>query len=435
MTLTEDQARALREILAVEEPGGKHLLTGYAGSGKTTLMQRVAAAFQDQGKEVAVTAPTHKAVSVLACKMDDAGLDGITCLTVHALLGLKPVADGPRTVLKRGRTAKVVTADVVILDECSMVGVELLGWIRKMLPHCFVLFVGDPAQLPPVNEPESATFATKSRSHLDSIVRQAVGNPVLDAAHVIRRSQGGPLDWSWCRDARSEKQGVFVPGQARRWMQQAFTSDRFKADNDQYRYLCWTNERVAQVNNQVRRWIYDGDTPTPFTPGERVLMRAPVLQDDAVALATNEEAEVVSIEPGTFKYKFEQRAWLDAWTVEAPSWRMVLRSAAGLLVRVHLPRDPDDLVPVEGRLLREAKQHGARWQDRFDFRQALAQMQAIYAMTVHTSQGSTFGHAFVDVGDIRRRAKSNVLEAQQLLYVAATRPSQALVLVGAGAVA
>ena len=62
-------------------------------------------------------------------------------------------------------------------------------------------------------------------------------------------------------------------------------------------------------------------------------------------------------------------------------------------------------------------------------------MQAIYAMTVHTSQGSTFGHAFVDVGDIRRRERSNLLEMQQLLYVAATRPSQALVLVGAGAAA
>lgn len=435
MILTDDQSRALSEILDAQEPGVQFLLTGYAGSGKTTLMQKVALEFRDRRKEVVVTAPTHKAVAVLATKMKAAGLEGIGCTTIHSLLGLKPVADGPRTVLKRGKQSRVVTADVVIIDECSMVGEELLGWINRMLPHCFILFVGDPAQLPPVSEPESRTFATRRRSHLDTIVRQAVGNPVLDAAHVIRRSQGGPLDWSWCRDARSEKQGVFVPGQATKWMQQAFTSDKFKADNDQYRYLCWTNERVSEVNGRVRRWIYGGETETPFMPGERVLMRAPVLRDETVALATNEEAEVIDIKPGQFKYDFEQRGHVDGWNAEVPSWHVRLQSSAGLTVGVHMARNQDDLVPIEGRLLREAKLHSRRWQDRFGFRQSLAQMQAIYAMTVHTSQGSTFGHAFVDIGDIRRRARSNPLECQQLLYVAATRPSQALVLVGAGGVA
>nr|WP_232272438.1 helicase C-terminal domain-containing protein [Komagataeibacter europaeus] len=51
-------------------------------------------------------------------------------------------------------------------------------------------------------------------------------------------------------------------------------------------------------------------------------------------------------------------------------------------------------------------------------------------MTVHTAQGSTFGRVFVDIGDITRRAATNVLETQQLLYVAATRPSTAMILTG-----
>ena len=225
--LTPCQSRALGEIMAAYDQGGFHLLTGYAGTGKTTLMREVALAFLDRRREVVVSAPTHKAVAVLSGKVPE----GVGCMTIHALLSLKPIADGARTALKRNRMARAITADAIIIDECSMLGAELMRWIRKLLPHVFVLFVGDPAQLPPVNEPESEAFAVKSRSHLDTIVRQAAGNPVLDAAHVIRRCQGTDMDWSWCRDARAEKCGVFVPNRAQDWMRQAFTSERFKADN------------------------------------------------------------------------------------------------------------------------------------------------------------------------------------------------------------
>jgi exodeoxyribonuclease-5 len=432
MVLTDGQSRALVEILEAQEVGTPHLLTGFAGSGKTTLMQEVAKAFCAQPLDVVVTAPTHKAVSVLARKIQAAGLGKVDCITIHSLLSLKPVAKGPKVVLERDKRAKLVTADVVIIDECSMVSAELLQWIEKQLSHCFVLFVGDPAQLPPVGEVESGAFATLSRSHLDTIVRQAAGNPILDVAHAIRRSQGNALDWSWCRDARSEKQGVFVPRDADRWIKQAFTSDKFKTDNDQYRYLCWTNERVAEINSRVRLYIYGGETPTPFMPGERVLMRAPVFRDNATALATNEEAEVVSIAPSVFNYHFAKREHLKEWVATLPSWRVQLKPANGPNVHVHMMQDMNDLAPVQGRLVREAKKYPIRWHDRYSFLQSIGQMQAVYAMTVHCSQGSTFGHAFVDIADIKRRARSNVLETQQLLYVAATRPSQALVLVNTG---
>ncbi len=435
LVLTDDQADALQRIVLAAERGEVHLLTGFAGTGKTTLVQQVVLALVERRKRVVVTAPTHKAVAVLASKMAHDCLEAVSCVTIHRLLGLRPAADGPRTVMRRDARAKAVTADVVVIDECSMVDAELLGWTKRLLKHCFVLFVGDPAQLPPVGEAASLTFAIKARSHLGTIVRQAADNPILAAAHVIRSSQGGPLDWSWCRDARSGQQGVFVPAHPQRWMRQAFTSSRFRADNDEFRYLCWTNARVSQVNGQVRRWIYGGETATPFMPGERVLMRSPVIRDNAVLLATNEEVEVVGIEPSPFHAKFEERRNLGAWVAEVASWKVSLRSFAGVKADVHMAADPAALASVEGRLLREARTVPERWQDRFGFQQSMARMQAIYAMTVHTSQGSTFGHAFVDLADIGRRAASNLLETQQLLYVAATRPSQALILVNAAGAA
>ncbi|WP_034958279.1 C-terminal helicase domain-containing protein, partial [Komagataeibacter kakiaceti] len=88
---------------------------------------------------------------------------------------------------------------------------------------------------------------------------------------------------------------------------------------------------------------------------------------------------------------------------------------------------------VERRLKQEAAQDRARWQHRFVFRRGIGRLQAVYAMTVHTAQGSTFRRVFVDVGDITRRAATSVLETQQLLYVAATRPAHAMILTGLSA--
>jgi exodeoxyribonuclease-5 len=303
----------------------------------------------------------------------------------------------------------------------------------------FVLFVGDPAQLPPVNEKESESFATKSRSHLDTIVRQAAENPVLKAAHAIRESQGGPLDMTWVKRDTAKPLGVYIPnGSTDVWMQKAFTSEEFKQDNDAFRYLCWTNDTVAKVNRRVRHWIY-GNTVEPFSVGESVLIRQPIftpinprrpLDDRKMLFSTNEEAPVLEIAPGAIHAGFEPRGDVDGWTAEIPAWRVVLQHSDGSTVPVHIPRDQADYDAVNERLVSEAKRQSARWSERHEFAQDVAKLQSVYALTVHNSQGSTFRNVFADIGDIKRRARTDCLETQKMFYVAATRASHALMLVG-----
>ncbi len=71
MTPTPDQATALGEITSARRRGAFHLLTGSAGTGKTTLMQDVVREFRRR------------------CLRVD-----VLCQTVHSLLSLKPYADG-----------------------------------------------------------------------------------------------------------------------------------------------------------------------------------------------------------------------------------------------------------------------------------------------------------------------------------------------------
>ena len=431
-SLTADQAAALRSIEAAYKPGRSYLLTGHAGSGKTYLMQRLTLNMQAKKLRVILTAPTHKAVAVLARKLAEAEIKGAPCRTIHSVLGLTPKANTDRMVFERDRDAEPVVADVVVVDECSMVSADLLGHIKRHLPHAFVLFVGDPAQLPPVGEVASETFATEERSHLTTIVRQAAENPILTAASMLRACQGGPTDLSWCVSTpNGNKHGVFMPAEAaQRWMKKAFTSPEFESDPDSFRYLAWTNARVHEVNERIRRWRYGDDIPTPFMPGESALFRAPVFVDETLVFANNQEAKVLAIERSTLSHEFEEAKSVVKWTARIPTWLIRLRDTDGEEKTVHMAAEESEFQKVIARVKAEAEESRIRWKHLHEFQQSVAKLQSIYSLTVHTAQGGTFGSVFLDLQDIRRRERSNLLEAQQMMYVAVTRPSQRLIVVG-----
>lgn len=414
ITLNADQAKAMAEIKASIASHDNHVLTGSAGSGKTTLMQVLAAEYAERG--LVLSAPTHKAVAVLSRKLRAASVE-VPCVTLHSLLSLRPKIDGHRQVFERLRNAKAVKAKIVVIDECSMVGTDLMEHIRNYLKHCVVIFVGDPAQLPPVGEKSSETFDLRAKSHLDTIIRQDAGNPILDAADIIRQSQGGKVNWTWCRSVNAKPIGVYVPRDSDGWLKRAFTSPEFAADADTFRYLAWTNARVADVNSKVRRWLYGDNIPTPFVPGERALLRAPVIIDDEILLHTNEEAVVMSI-------RGDKVSVLNGEAI-IPSWHIVLKSDEDIEIAVNSVRDGMIYDRVINQLVKEKD-----WRSYHEVREQFAQLQSIYAMTIHNSQGSTLRNVFVDVGEIRRWARSDLLESQRAAYVAVTRASHALILVG-----
>lgn len=437
VTLNAGQRKALIEIKTAFERGARHLLTGYAGSGKTTLMQAVVQSFMDRGLTVVVTAPTHKAVAVLARKMHQAGLEVQSC-TVHSLLSLRPRVVEDRQVFERTSNAKPVLVDVVIIDEASMIPSDLMGHIRSSLKWQFVLFVGDPAQLPPVGEIESEAFGVVSRSHLDTIVRQAEGNPILEAALIIRESQSRKeVDWSWMDGSNANRQGLFKPGPALvKWMERAFLSDEFEADPDFARYLCWTNARVHFVNRMVRQWRY-GKTDTPLMPGEPCMVRTPVFvhsfneeyqrEETEIVMQNCEEGIVQSIDAGTITHTFGANR--ERFTVSVPVWEVIVECDDARRVDCLLVKDDKAYKRAENEL-REWCRAGSDWRPFFRFKEDFVDLRPLYALTVHSSQGSTFKHAIVDIDDIAKREPQNLLEFQQLLYVAVTRPTDTIIIGG-----
>ncbi|WP_375407843.1 ATP-dependent RecD-like DNA helicase [uncultured Methylobacterium sp.] len=180
------QDAALKAIAAwrksgSQKSGGPQVfrLFGFAGTGKTTLARRIA---DDVDGAVVFGAFTGKAASVMRQKgCHDAA-------TIHSLIyRTKETEDGgPAFTLNRsGPAAK---AELIIIDECSMVdsdlGNDLLSFDKP------VLVLGDPAQLPPVR---GGGFFTEAEPDvmLTEVHRQAVDDPIVRMAMTVR--EGGRL--------------------------------------------------------------------------------------------------------------------------------------------------------------------------------------------------------------------------------------------------
>ena len=164
-----------------------------------------------------------------------------------------------------------------------------------------------------------------------------------------------------------------------------------------FRYLAWTNSRVRQVNEMIRAWRYGANIPTPFMPGESALFRAPVIIDGSIVFANNQEAKVVAIEQSTFTHEIEEADGVPKWTASLPSWRIVLRDDESVEKAVHMHADEREFQRVIERIKDEAAESRLRWKHLHEFQQSLAQLQSVYCLTVHRSQGSTFQTAFLDL--------------------------------------
>ncbi len=181
MIWSPEQDAALRAVDLWLKAREKQIfrLFGYAGVGKTTLARHIA---ENAGGDVAFAAFTGKAAHVMRQK----GCAGAT--TIHALIyrPARDEAEDGELLFTLRRDAPASTADLIIIDECSMVdedlGRDLLSFGKP------VLVLGDPAQLPPV---KGGGYFTEGQpdAMLTEIHRQAEGNPIIRLSMQIREGR------------------------------------------------------------------------------------------------------------------------------------------------------------------------------------------------------------------------------------------------------
>jgi exodeoxyribonuclease V alpha subunit len=166
-------------LTALSQP--TFLLTGGPGTGKTTILQVIVSFLREHRRLVALTAPTGRAAERMG------SVAGIAAQTIHRLLEFKGGEQGFRFFRNEKNP---IEADVVIVDECSMVDILLMrNLLAAIKPATSVVFVGDNNQLPSVGAGNVLADLITSHAiphvHLTTIFRQASASRIVTAAHEI----------------------------------------------------------------------------------------------------------------------------------------------------------------------------------------------------------------------------------------------------------
>ena len=201
------------------------VISGYAGTGKSTLVKFIVAALPniDPDEDVIYTSFTGKATQVLQKK----GNKNVS--TLHKLLFESiPKPDG--TFFRK--PVEFIPYKIVIVDECSMVPKELLQRLIKYNVH--IICLGDPGQLPPINKNEDNHLLDHPHIFLDEIMRQEAESEIINLTMDIRA--GKPLTCYQGKEVQVLNKDELTTGMLL-WADQI---------------ICAKNETRIALNNQMR---------------------------------------------------------------------------------------------------------------------------------------------------------------------------------------
>ena len=188
--LDELQKQAVLESIK----SGIMILTGGPGTGKTTTINTMIGYFAEEGMDIFLAAPTGRA----AKRMTEA--TGYEAKTIHRLLELNGASVEEKRLAKFERNEEnPLEADVIIIDEMSMVDIHLFqALLKAIMPGTRLVMAGDINQLPPVGPGQVLRDLIDSgcfpKVMLQKIFRQAEESDIVVNAHRIHEGKNIALD-------------------------------------------------------------------------------------------------------------------------------------------------------------------------------------------------------------------------------------------------
>ena len=227
MELTRKQEEGLNIAIQRYRAGEKYtVISGYAGSGKSTLVKFIVSALQVPEDRIVYACFTGKACNVLQQKGNK------NVRTLHKLLyEFRPKSDG--TFIKI--PLDELDYDIVIVDEVSMASKELIDQLFRH--RVYVICLGDPFQLPPINPADDNHLLDNPHVFLDEVHRQAQESEIIRLSMDIRASR--PLSLLDGKDVKVIDSKDLVNGMYT-WADQI---------------LCAKNETRIGINNEMREMM------------------------------------------------------------------------------------------------------------------------------------------------------------------------------------
>lgn len=388
-----------RQAMAAAAQHGLFILTGGPGTGKTTTINAIIRYFEEEGAELRLAAPTGRA----AKRMTEA--TGYEAQTIHRLLELNGLPEGEqdgRAVHFDRNSENPLEADVIIIDEMSMVDISLMySLLLAVTAGTRLILVGDENQLPSVGPGNVLRDIIRSGCfpvvELKKIFRQASESDIVVNAHKINRGEQ-----------------VTINNKSRDF----FFLKRYDAD-------IIIRVVIALIQEKLPRYVdakpYEIQVLTPMRKGllgverlNQILQRYLNPPDEKkkekeIGQRLFREGDKVMQVKNNYQLEWEI---LGRYKIPIDKGAGVFNGDTGIMTEINEFAETATVEFEDGR------------QAQYSFKQ-LEELELAYAVTIHKSQGSEYPAVIIPI-----LSGPRMLMNRNLLYTAVTRARRCVTVVG-----
>jgi ATP-dependent exoDNAse (exonuclease V) alpha subunit len=301
--LNSQQSEAFEQLLGfLEDSDAKiFILKGYAGTGKTTLLQYLGNHLNERHKVFSLLAPTGRAAAVLSAKT------GLRAHTIHSELYHFKEIEGDADPEKKNPTADDFgqmslrfdirnpddqSEKLYIIDEASMVSDEkndqtsfatfgsghLLTDLLRLAGKNKLIFAGDPCQLPPVGSTKSPALSTAHFSRLGlgtfsyeltQILRQKQDSEVLKLATRVRKMTGISFNTKWIKIPAVPSSQIQI--QSYENLKESYIRKVISEGTEKLIGIALSNKNCMDINESTRLRLY-GTANAPVQRGDLLMI-------------------------------------------------------------------------------------------------------------------------------------------------------------------
>lgn len=453
----DEQLDALNEMIDFAYDGSKRVMTlsGYAGTGKTTIMGMLYRVLRYR-MPVQFAATTHKAAGVLRSKV------GTKVTTVNSLFGIMIETDLDGDFFDATKKKREYAQDklkkngIVIIDEASMLNEENYDDVIRLCDefNCKVIFVGDPAQLSPVKEKDISKVFRLDNGKVITLtkIERTDDDSILTEATNVR--QGIPLSYETKTNVYGDGVNyinIKEPGAIKNEIEKYI--DGLFMNPNHFRILTFTNASVSKFNFAVRKMLQCENIPKA---GEPLMAYDNWGWDGGTYKCINSESYTVKRNKGTRKVRINDYithlSLPDDLYVEIVDLELIdsidktfIAPYVDVVNNANNYEATRYLAYEKIELWRDYKACGSNQYKKWEVLDKIRDIDSLlfvndyirdeydhvlqnktidfgYAHTIHKSQGSTFNNVLINDREIEAYCRDKSMK-QQLKYVALTRAS------------
>lgn len=394
LLLDPQQARAVEEAVN----SGILIITGGPGTGKTTTINAIIRYFEMENMEILLAAPTGRA----AKRMTEA--TGYEAKTIHRLLEMSgsPGEDGTISMKFERNEENPLDADVIIIDEMSMVDIQLMHSLLKAVnTGTRLILVGDVNQLPSVGPGNVLRDMIASERYnvvrLSHIFRQAAESDIVVNAHRI--NEGQPVDLT-----KRSRDFLFI----RRDSPDAIINAMITLMTKKLPGYVHADPLDIQILTPMRRGALGVERLNAVFQEHLNPPSADKAEKETRGVIFREGDKVMQIR-NNYQIKWEIRGLSG---VPTDSGVGVFNGDMGVIRKIDPVSETVTVEFDEGRIVE------------YEFGQ-LEELELAYAVTIHKSQGSEYPAVIIPV-----HSGPRMLMTRNLIYTAVTRAKTCVCLVG-----